>query len=114
VTDEEKPPRLPVRPGDIHSTASTLIDQNTDETHSVDTAVTASRDDDANSTVRRKKGWFSRRSSQPTSEKSAAVSSNSMRSALDGEDDDLSLRLKPVDSGSASWGVGDDVQMGFG
>jgi hypothetical protein len=117
--DTETPPtpstplRMPTRHERDHSTTTTLVERHSDETQSIDTAVTSGKDDDANSsTVRRKKGgWFGRRASQPSSENSMARSS-SMRSTLDDDEDDIVDRSRETDR--SSWGVGDDVQMGFG
>jgi hypothetical protein len=66
--------------------------------------------------IKKRKAWFgNRRPSQPSSEKSTALSSGSLQSVLDYDDDDLHvpLSIKEVDQGSR-WGVGDDAEMSFG
>ncbi|KAF2665833.1 Pex24p-domain-containing protein [Microthyrium microscopicum] len=124
------PSPLPSRKQDDASETTTLVDRPADDTQSIDTrsidnrsidtAVTSAKEDmlDAGShSVRRKKGWFSRKNSQPTSEKGSAISGLSGRSAnscrsYDDDDDDvhMPLSIKEVDNHS-SWGVGDDAQM---
>jgi len=77
--------------------------------------VASGKDTDTSSSLQRKKGWLSRRSSQPASEKSTAVSSGSVRSILDEQDEDVhdTLRLKELDNKS-KWGLADDAEMSFG
>jgi hypothetical protein len=95
---------------------TTLVDKSLYDSQSGDNAVTTSKDDtDTSSSVRRKKRWFSRRLSQPTSEKSTALSASSSRSARDDYEEDIHvpLRIKEADQ-ATNWGLGDDAQMSFG
>jgi hypothetical protein len=63
----------------------------------------------------KKRTWFSRRSSQPNSEKSATLSSASVKSAIDDDEEDvhIPLSMKQADRGAA-WGMADDSEMLFG
>jgi hypothetical protein len=83
-----------------------------------DATTTQAAKDDATSvtgSVKKRKGWFARRSSQPTSEKSAAASIGSVRSTLADEEDDyhMPLQMREPDR-SSTWGMGDDAEMSFG
>jgi hypothetical protein len=75
----------------------------------------AKEDDESVGSTRKRRAWFTRRSSQPNSERSAAPSSASVRSAVQDEDEDIHLPLsvKQADR-SATWGMADDPDMLFG
>ena len=115
ISPERTPPLLPARHDDFGSTTTTLVGRDHNEAQSIDTAMTTGKhENDGQNSVRRKKGWFARRESQPNSEKSAALSSTSMRSAADDEDDVHSpLKMKDLDR-EVGWGVQDDARMGLG
>jgi activator of HSP90 ATPase len=74
-------------------------------------------DDESVGSTRKRRTWFSRRSSNPNSEKSAALSSASVRSTAAMEDDEedihIPLSVKQADR-SAAWGMADDPDMLFG
>lgn len=99
------------------STTTTLIDKHIDDTQGEATSTQVAKDDDVSLTgsAKRRKGWFTRRSSQPSSEKSTALSSGSVRSTLADEEDDyhVPLQMKEADR-STIWGVGDDAEMSLG
>jgi hypothetical protein len=78
----------------------------------------STKDDDESVGSRKRRTWFSRRSSQPNSEKSAALSGASGRSAaqaVEDEDEDIHLPLsvKQADR-TAAWGMADDPDVLFG
>jgi hypothetical protein len=100
---------------DDASMATTLVDRYPDESVSEDAQTVKDGGADADGSLKKRKPWFGRRPSQPSSEKSSVLSSGSLQSVLDYDDDDIHvpLRIKEIDQGS-TWGVGDDAQMSFG
>lgn len=74
-------------------------------------------DDESTGSTRKRRTWFSRRSSNPNSEKSATLSSASVKSTAamgdDEEDVHIPLSVKQADR-SAAWGMADDPDVLFG
>jgi len=100
---------------DVMSTASTLADSHAGGPNEA-TSIQTSKDDDSSlsSSMKKRKPWFGRRSSNPSSEKSAALSATSMRSTFD-EDEDYHVPLQQKEADrSRIWGLGDDAEMSFG
>lgn len=75
-----------------------------------------SKGDDESLGSRKRRTWFSRRTSPPGSERSAALSSASARSAAQDEDEDIHLPLsvKQAADRNAAWGMADDPDVPFG
>jgi hypothetical protein len=111
------PIAIPKKKEEEGSTTTTLIDKQSEDTQSEATSTQVAKDEDVSlsGSAKRRKGWFVRRSSQPSSEKSTALSVGSIRSTLADEEDDyhVPLQMKEADR-SAIWGVGDDAEMSFG
>lgn len=102
-----------------YSTTTTLVDRTPEDSYHSDatSTVTATgiKDDNA-SALKKRKGWFGRRSSQSESVKSTALSGHSTRSLIEEEDDyHVPLQMKEGDKNpTASWGMADDAEMSFG
>lgn len=113
--------RTSAKHGDNLSLATTLVDRQADSESILSEDANTVKDGSGNSSsvdgasAKKRKPWFGRRTSQPTSEKSSVLSTGSLHSVLDFDDDDVHvpLRIKEIDRGS-TWGVGDDAQMSFG